>query len=939
MTKLKILMASVCLFMLLAAMGVNAQNYNFDLNAKVPVSADVKTGVLKNGMHYYIRKNGKPEKRVEMRLAVNVGSMMEEENQLGVAHFCEHMCFNGTKNFKKSELVDYLESIGTRFGADLNAYTSFDETVYMLQMPTDKPEFIGKGFQILEDWAHNVTFDDTEIDKERGVVIEEWRLGRGAEDRMFNKTAPVIFAKSRYADRLPIGTKASLDKFTHEDAKSFYRTWYRPDLQSVMVVGDVDIAQMEKMIIEKFSNIPAATSPKPRINYNIPYHKETYVAIATDKEAQYAVIDATFCHAKLPVGTVKDYRANIVNSLFTRMLNARYDELRSKSNPPFLYSGTNIGPFMREQAGMTVYAVANTKDIDHSIRSMYEELERVKKFGFTQTELDRAKKATLKGMEDMFKERNKTESRGLIDELVRNFLQQEVIPGIEWENAANKKFVPEITLAEVNGVSAEWIKNENNSIVFTGPEKDDIKIPNQEGIQAIISSVTKEDVKAYDDKVSDKPLLGKKPTAGKVVSEKVMKEINVTEWTLSNGAKVILKPTDYKDNEIILNAFSMGGHSLSTDADMISAMTSADIINYSGLGDFDNTALQKLLTGKTANVSPSIGELMTNLSGESSNEDFETMMQMLYLYFTAPRNDKEGYDAYTSQMMGSLQNQYSSPEGVYYDSLQIALSNNHPRRRPMTVEKLSQINLDKAVNFYKQRFTGAGNFTFVFVGSFKPENIKAMVEQYIGGLPAGNKETWKDLGIHSPKGVVKKTITKGTEPKSRVSLTLNGSFAYTAQNRFELDATTKVLSIMLREVMREDKSGVYGVGCYPSATHYPREEYSVTVGFGCSPDNADMLTKTVFEQMELLKKDGPSEKNMVKVKETMLRTREVDSKTNNFWSNMLRNVYFNGGNPVDVLKYNDFVNKLDAAALKKAANTYLKTDNMVQVTLMPEKKN
>jgi len=933
-------------FYLLAALLLSVQfgalyaqgGNDYSLGAKLVMDPNLRTGTLGNGMKYYIRKNAKPEHRVEMRLAVHAGSILENDSQQGLAHLCEHMAFNGTTHFTKNSLIDYLETIGMRFGADLNAYTSYDETVYMLEVPTDTEKFVTEGLQILEDWAHNVTFDSVEIDKERGVVIEEWRLGRGANERMGRKVDPILYNNSKYAVRNPIGKRDVVAYCKHDTLKKFYHDWYRPDLQAVVVVGDIDLDKMEKQVKEQFSKIPARKTERPRIWYTIPPHEGTVAAVATDKESPYVIIRMNYRHDKLKYETVKDYRDNIKQNLFSEMISARLDELAHKANPPFSFARADISQSIGETAEYGMFALAADKDIAGSVKTIIDENERVKRYGFTAGELERAKKTMLNDIENMYKEKDKTDSKSLTSECLRNFLDGEDILGIANDYAFTEKFVPEITLDEINALAKEWITNNNSAVVVEAPDKDGVKVPSQSEILAMVKDAKKENIEAYNDKAANQPLLDKKPKAGKVVKETTNKETGTTEWVLSNGAKVVLKPTDFKDDEILFSAFSPGGTSLVGDNDYITCTNSASIIDECGIGSFDANTLTKMLAGKTANVSPSISDLYEQLRGNAAPKDVETMLQLLYLYFTSPREDKDGFASYISKEESFVQNQTLSPEGVLRDSAQGIASNHHFRRRPVDEKILKEIDEAKVMELYKQRFNDAGNFTYFFVGSFKPEDLKPMIETYIGGLPAtGKKENWKDPNITFPKGIVKKTVYKGTEPKSYVLLELKGKFDWNLKNKIDEDAMMKVLNIMLRQVMREDKSGVYGVGAYMIPARYPKSEYTIYIQFGCAPENVDMLVQTAFDEVAKLKKEGPSQENMVKATETMHRTRETQLKDNNFWLQALQTYTMNDDNISDILKYDETVNKVTAEDIQNACKKYFDMDNYVEVVLRPEK--
>ncbi len=910
-----------------------------DLKATLPVDPKIRTGVLPNGMKYYVRYNKKPEKRAEFRLAVNAGSTAENDDQQGLAHLTEHMAFNGTKNFRKSELVDYLESVGTKFGADLNAYTSFDETVYMIQLPTDSESIIGKGLQILDDWAHNLSFDSTEIEKERGVVVEEWRLGQGADERMRRKYWPVLFKDSRYAVRLPIGKKEIIEGSSQATLRQFYADWYRPDLMSVIAVGDFDVDKIERMIKEKFSAVAPKQNARPLKAWDVPDTKELMVSTATDKEARFATIQLIYKHTKEEQKTVGDYRRQIVEQLYTGMLGARMAELQRQADPPFMASFSEYGRFVRAIDAYSSEAICKEDGIEKALSTLVTENERVRRFGFTATELERRKKEVLSSMEQAFNERDKTESRNLAGEYVRNFLNGEPIPGIEYEYNLYRKYISGISLEEVNQLSKVWITDGYNAdVIITAPDKPTLKMPTEARIREIVNGARTMSVEAYVDQVINKPLLEKKPAAGKVEISNEVKEYAITEWRLSNGARVILKPTDFKNDEILFSASAFGGTSLYADKDYLSAANCATIIDESGLGEFDANALEKLLSGKIANVSPSVSEIQEGLNGSCAPKDIETMMQMIYLYFKAPRKDETAFKSLMEKQKGFLQNKSSDPNSAFRDTISYVMSRYNYRNRPMNVEMLKEINLDRAFDIYKERFSDASGFTFFFVGNFKVNEIKPLIEMYIGGLPAPKKgESWKDVGITPPSGTISKTVKKGVEPKSAVSMKFTMPFEYTRKNRNEVNALIKLMNIKLRESLREEKSGVYGVSCSPVPKHFPKQALEVTIGFGCGPQNVDSLVAAALTVIDNVKRDGCNEKDLLKIKELSLRERETQLKDNQFWLGVLSSTYMNNENILDLLDYTNFINGLKGEDFKSFANKYLQKENYAKFVLVPEK--
>ncbi|MCX6121068.1 MAG: insulinase family protein [Ignavibacteriales bacterium] len=912
----------------------------FKLEQVLTPDPKILVGKLDNGLTYYIRENHKPEKRAELRLAVKAGSILEDDDQQGLAHFDEHMAFNGTKNFPKQDLINFLEKSGVRFGPELNAYTSFDETVYMLQVPTDSPEVMKKGFQILEEWGHDVSYDDTEIDKERGVVIEEWRLRRGAEERVSMKHLPTELYKSHYADRITIGKKEILESCPHDALRKFYRDWYRPDLMAVLAVGDFNKVEIEKLIKEHFSHLKNPEKERERIQYPVPDNKETLVSIATDAELTRASVDVLFKRDTSSQSTAADYRKEIISNLSSSMLNARYRELLQKPNPPFIYAYNYDGRFIGPKQAFYFAAGVKENSILDGLEAMLTEAFRVKQHGFTATELERQKTQSLRGIEKAYKERDKTESRPFIDEYIRNFLQHEPIPGIEVELALYKQFLPGITLEEVNKQTQERMTESNRVITVSAPQKDSVKIPTEAEVLSLMNEVSAEQLTPYVDKVNTEPLVDHLPTPGKVVEEKNISSLGVIEWKLSNGARVVLKPTDFKNDEILFSAYSNGGTSLVDDKNSLSAeFTSVIVGRSSGVGTFDPIALQKKLSGKIVSVYPTISTLAEGFGGSASPQDIETLFQLVYLYGTSPRKDSTAFLSLITRYKASLQNRSVSPEAAFADTLQVTLTNYHPRMRPLTTPLLEEVNLDRAFSFYKDRFADFSDFIFFFVGSFKVDSIKPLVEQYLAALPSLNrKEMWKDLNIEPPRGVISKQVKKGIEPKSSVNLTFTGPFEWSQQNRYDFNSMLEALNIKLREVLREDKGGTYGVGAGGSPSLYPRQEYNISVRWGCNPERVDELVKVALQQIDSAKLKPFDPLYIEKVRETQRRGYEVNLKQNGFWLNNLYSYYANNENPEMILNYPKLVENLNAAAIQNAAKKYFDMNNYVKVVLYPEKK-
>ncbi|NJK86084.1 MAG: insulinase family protein [Bacteroidales bacterium] len=695
---------------------------------RLPVDENVKIGKLKNGFTYYIRKNSKPEDRVEMRLAVKAGSVLEDEDQKGLAHFVEHMAFNGTENFEKNELIHYLQSLGVQFGPEINAYTSFDETVYMLTLPSDSQNIVNTGYQVMEDWAHGLSFNPDEVNNERGVIVEEWRLGRGAQQRMLEENLPVILKGSKYAERLPIGEKEIIENAPVETLKRFYNDWYRPELMAFIVVGDIDPAEAEAKIKEHFSDIKTPKKSRKRFYYDIPSHAETLVTIATDKEAPLSTVSLYYKMESEDFITYNDYRKQVLYSLFTGMLNIRLNELRQKADPPFINAGVYFGNFLaKDKDVFATTALAGDKGIEEAFKAILTENQRVKRFGFTEGELERYKKILLNNYESAYKEKDKTESENYADEYVRNFLEEEPIPGITFEYEYVKEQLPGISLSEVNSLIDKLIPSTDRVIVVNAPEKEEIKVPSEETLLSVLTNVEKTELTAYEDKISGEELLSEIPEKGRVLFTKKVDEIGSVELKLSNGAKVILKPTDFKNDEVIMRAESWGGQSLYPLEDDMSAKHAAAIINESGVGEYSKTDLQKLLAGKTVSVSPYISLYSEGISGSASPKDLETMFQLLHLYFTSPRKDQSSFESYISKQKAYYKNMLASPVQYFVDKYNQIKAGNNPRANTIPQEdEWNEINFDRVYEIYNDRFADASDFVFYIVGSFNPDSIKPL---------------------------------------------------------------------------------------------------------------------------------------------------------------------------------------------------------------------
>jgi zinc protease len=910
------------------------------LDQLLPVDPQITAGKLPNGLRYYMRTNKLPLNRVELRLVVNAGSVLEDNDQQGLAHFTEHMSFNGTTHFAKNELVKFMESIGMKMGPSVNAYTSFDETVYMLTVPTEKPEVMEKAFLILEDWAHNLSFDPSEIDKERGVIVEEWRLGRGANARMQDKQFPILMKGSRYAERLPIGKKEIIETFKHDTLKRFYNDWYRPDLMAVVAVGDFEQPTIENLIKQHFGPLQNPKKERPRPVYDVPDHPGTLYALASDKEATMTMVSV---YNKLPVldqTTVRSYRDKMVERLYFDMLNHRLNDLTQKADPPFVFAGAGRGRFVKSKEAFVLNALVKENGAERGLDVLFTEAERAARFGFTATELERQKREVLRNYERLFAEKDKHESATLAAEYIRNFTQDEDIPGIAFEYALHQRFLPEVTLDEVNKIGKGGTGDRSRVVIMSAPQKEGVTLPDEAKLAAVIKGAAEKKIEPYVDTAANATLLDAPPKGGTVTKTTTREAYGITEWELSNGAKVVLKPTDYKADEIVFRAASFGGMSLASDNDFNAVSMATDVISAGGVGKFNAIELRKVLAGKVASVSPTISETEEGLSGGGSPKDLETLFQLIYLTFTQPRADADAFGAMKAQMKAMLANQKASPGYAFNEMMQTTLTQNHPRARMMTAELADELDLQKSLAFYKDRFADASDFTFFFVGTFDLATIKPLVEQYLGALPSIHRtETWKDVGIRPPTGVIKKSVMKGIEPKSQVGIAFTGPFQYDPTHRVVIRALASIVQTRLRDLVREELGGTYSIGASASYTKVPQQRYEFRISWGCNPDRVEeLINKAVMTDIQDIRTNGPTEKQVSDVKEQLLRDFETQIKQNSYVATQIYFKYLYGEDLKGFFEMPEAYKKLTPAAIQEAARTYLNLDNYVLGTLFPEKK-
>jgi len=907
------------------------------LDQVVPVDPLITVGTLDNGLRYYVRANGLPEGRAELRLVVNAGSVLEDDDQRGLAHLVEHMSFNGTRHFPGQDVGSFMQSLGMRFGAHVNAHTSFDETVYELQIPTDDAGVIERSLLILEDFARDVSFDAVEIDKERGVVLEEWRLGLGANERVQQAEFPLLLEGSRYADRLPIGTPEVIQNVSYDRVRQFYEDWYRPDLMAVIAVGDFDPAEIEARIRSHFSSIDPPSDPKPRPAYGVPERPGTVYSVITDPEVTGTRIRVSNTRASRPMVTIADYRQHMVERIFASILSARLDEIAQAPNAPFLAARTGRGLFVRTAELTTLDAIVAPGGVEAGVAALLSEVDRVTRFGFTETELARQKLNLQRGLQRSVVEKDKSPSGPLADEFIRNFIQAEPIPGIVYEFGLNQRFLPDITLEELNSLASGWMPDDNRLVAITAPESDRASLPSEVALSRVIEAASDVPLTAYVDSVSTQPLLARLPSAGVIVSTVTDEDLGTTEWRLSNGARVVLKPTTFQQDEILFRAVSPGGTSLATDEGFIAADTATAVISQGGLGELGLVDLEKVLAGKTAFVHPNVNETTEGLVGGTTRADLETMFQLLHLRFTAPRADPVAFEVLKEQWSVALGNREVVPETAFEEALDAALSQDHVRARPLTAARLSEMNLEMSLAFYADRFGDASDFTFVFVGSFDLETMRPLVERYVASLPGlDRQEAAGDIGMNAPPGVVEREVRSGIAPRSQVSIVFSGVFENDESHRLIARVMAESLAGNLQGTLREDLGGTYGVRVVPAFTKYPTGTYRLTINFACDPARTESLVRAAFRVVEDFKRNGPSRGQVVDARAALRRDFETNSQENAYLLNRITSKYEFAEDIAEVFDMESIYEQVTMGALRDAARVYLNTDRYVQVTLLPE---
>ncbi|MFO0485738.1 MAG: M16 family metallopeptidase [Sphingobacteriia bacterium] len=908
----------------------------FAQSGVLPLDPSVRTGVLPNGLTYYVKQNKKPEARAELRLALKAGSLQELDGQNGLAHFTEHMCFNGTEHFEKQVLVDYLEGIGTEFGPHLNAYTSYECTVYMLRIPTDEHEIVDNGLLILSDWAQRLRLETEEINKERGVVIEEWRTRRGFGDRLGDSVLATFLEGSRYLDRKVIGKTEVLSGFDPDTLRHFYHTWYRPELMAVIAVGDFDPDEMAAKIRKEFSVLSPKSGPQYQ-DYSVPAWDSPRVLSMKDAESPVSMAQLYFFRPKTVTRTLDDYRAGILRHIVGAALTERLQVLGLQPGAPFSEAGAGFSNFLGPLRTLVATATVTQDAGREALEQLVREAERMRRHGLLPGELERAK-AELKGFVDKrYAERNSTESDDFAEELIEYFLKGEAMVGIEQESQYLTQLMSGITLSEANAFAASALLPQQDAVVFLVPDKPGVDLPTDQELVDLLARVRAEQIEPLLEEDNTAPLISQLAQPGAIVSERVYKATGITELKLSNGARVLLKPTDFKQDEIMITAYADGGISVFPDDTYLNAYFSDNLVGQMGLGSFDRIALEKKLAGKQVSISPYVAEYEHGLSGSSTQKDLETAFQLVYLTQLSPRVDEVAYQNWKLQEQQQLADADRNPESYFRRQSQPVLYAGHVRKQAIQAADLERLSLATIHEQYRRLFSHAAGFTYVFTGSFRPADLKPLITTYLAAIPQGEPQKWVDRKVRTIPGPLEKTFRKGRDPKSYVQLRFLGQEPFTYANMLSLDATCEVLSIKLRENIREEKGGVYGVGCSGGLQKWPVASYSTTISFYCDPARVEELIAACTEEIENLQKNGPTATDLNKVTETYRRGLETSLKENAWWHRKQKTFgqYAWDFETID-RQLPDELKKLNAKRIQKAAATYFDTKRMVQLVLKPE---
>ena len=897
----------------------------------LPFDQNVRRGKLENGLTYYIRHNEKPAQRANFYIAQKVGSILEEDDQQGLAHFLEHMAFNGTVNFPGKALLNYMEHNGVKFGENVNAWTSIEQTVYMLtNVPTTNPGLIDSCILILHDWSSFISLESEEIDKERGVILEEMRQGQGAQMRMYQKMLPEIYPNSPYGHRLPIGTEEVVSGFAHDALRAYYHKWYRPDLQGIIIIGDVDVNEIEGRLKAIFEDIPAPVNPAERTRFEVADNAEPIVSIATDREETHYNISVYYKHDVVPneeKGDISYWIKGYIDDLISTMFNNRMEELTQKANPPFIFGYGYYGTFFVSDTkdAWTTMAYAKDKDgIDEALSALVAESKRMQQYGFTESEFERAKADLMRRIESQYDERDKQETNRYFYPILNHFLTNEPLMGIENEYMLLSQILPNLPVEAINMYAQELIREDNIVITLTAPEKEDEKLPSKDELLALFNKAKEVEVEAYKETVSNEPLIATLPVKGSIDTKKHDNTFDATILTLKNGVKVIYKPTKFKDDEILMNAFSFGGYSVMDQSDPYTLQEINELATLGGVGNFSAIDLPKVLAGKRASVHPSVSSITEGISGNCSVKDLETMLQLTYLYFNSLRSDEDAFHSYITRTKAMVANMEADPNTAFRDNLMFAMYDNHPLVKRMKAEDYDKVDYAKALKLFADRFKDANNFVFTFVGNIDPETFEPMIEQYIGALKTkNNKETWttnvptitdKDVTSHYTKAMENPMVT--------CYMVYNGDIEYSLENQLKMQVLSDVMDIVYTEKIREDEGGTYGVGVQGNVSLRPKESFMFLIGFQTNKEMYEKLMGIAIAELQNVANQGPRPEDLKKVKEFLVKKHSEDLESNRYWMSCITTQERDGYNPM--ANYEAIINGITGDDVANMAKAVLK---------------
>ncbi len=903
------------------------------LSAPIPSDPAVSSGTLPNGMKYFIRSIRRPAGKAELRLAVNAGSLQEDDDQQGLARFIAALAFSGTAHFPKPALDRFLESAG----GDVSASASFDETVYRLAVPADSAALLDRAFLLLRDWADGIPFDPGAVESERLETLREFRTGRGAESRALDRRYPFLFAGSRYAERLPSGRREILQSFSSETLKRFVHDWYRPERTAVVAVGDFDSRRIESLIRSQFGSWTARTTARQPVPAPVTGHSGTTVRVFSDPEASGSSVSVYWLCPVRTAATLSDMRHSLLENLHDAMMNRRLADLAARPDPPIRYGIAGKGRLVRHRGAYYIGAGVPDNGVEAGLEALLTAVERVRRHGFLPEEFRKAVRDRMRELQKRAEEKSGTGSEDLASRLVRSWLEGEAAPSAEWEFRKTGELLESVTLEEINRLTADWTPEDNRVVLAEVPEKKGIRKPREADLLGLFDRVGNASIESFPDGGSAAPLVPVSPVPGRILSEKRNSRLGTVEWKLTNGATVILKPTDFRDGEIRFSAFSPGGNSLVPDRNAVAAATAASIVEESGAGGFSKAQLAKRLTGTGASVTASIGLLTEGLSGACSSGDAVTLFQLIHLAFADPRRDEAAFSSAKEILRGRLDSRALVPETAFEDTLQVLLAGRHPRARPWTAATLERMNLDSSLAVVRDRFSDAGDFTFIFAGDFNPDSLRPIVETWLAGLPsAGRTETWRDPGVRPLKGTVESIVRKGNEPKGRVAIVYTGPWEPGSLNEYRFETMAGFLRIRLREVLAVKLGGAYGVSVAASAVRFPVPSYTLNISFGCPAGRTEELSRLVFREIDDLRNKGPDPDLLARVRELQRRDFETDLKRNAFWVERLSACAFQGENPENILLRAGWISGLTAGDVRETANRACDGRNRIRVILLPE---